>query len=255
MRIASWNVNGIRAVATKGFTESLEAIGADIIGIQEIKALKEQLGPEITDIPGYKSWFYSAEKKGYSGTALYSKIEPKSVEFGFGVEEFDHEGRVIKADFGDFVLFNIYFPNGGRGDDYVKFKLRFYDCFLDLVTELQKQGREVICCGDVNTAHKEIDLSNPKANSKVSGFLPEERAYMDKFADRGLIDTFRMLHPDKAEAYSWWSYKTFARDRNVGWRIDYFFVTEGLRSKVIESDMMSDVMGSDHCPIYLDLDI
>jgi exodeoxyribonuclease-3 len=180
---------------------------------------------------------------------------PCEVSYGLGTEEFDHEGRVIRADYGDFVLFNIYFPNGGRGDDYVKFKLRFYDCFLDLVTELQKQGREVICCGDVNTAHKEIDLSNPKANSKVSGFLPEERAYMDKFADRGLIDTFRMLHPDKAEAYSWWSYKTFARDRNVGWRIDYFFVTEGLRSKVIESDMMSDVMGSDHCPIYLDLDI
>ena len=218
MRIASWNVNGIRAVATKGFAESLEKIGADVIGIQEIKALKEQLGPEITDIPGYKSWFYSAERKGYSGTALYSKIEPKSVEFGFGVEEFDHEGRVIKADFGDFVLF-----------------------------------KEVICCGDVNTAHKEIDLSNPKANSKISGFLPEERAYMDKFIERGLTDTFRMLHPDDKECYTWWSYKTAARERNVGWRIDYFFTTDGLNSRVKESNMMTDIMGSDHCPIYLDI--
>ena len=190
MRIASWNVNGIRAVATKGFAESLEKINADVIGIQEIKAMREQLGPEITDIPGYKSWFYSAERKGYSGTALYSKIDPISVDFGFGVEEFDHEGRVIKADFGDFVLYNIYFPNGGRGDDFVKFKLRFYDCFLDQVDELKAKGKEVICCGDVNTAHKEIDLSNPKANSKISGFLPEERAYMDKFIERGLTDTF-----------------------------------------------------------------
>ncbi|WP_034449955.1 exodeoxyribonuclease III [Butyrivibrio sp. AE2032] len=253
MRIASWNVNGIRAVATKGFAESLEKIGADVIGIQEIKAMRDQLGPEITDIPGYRSWFYSAERKGYSGTALYSKIEPVSVEFGFGVEEFDHEGRVIKADFGDFVLYNIYFPNGGRGDDFVKFKLRFYDCFLDQVDELKAKGKEVICCGDVNTAHKEIDLSNPKANSKISGFLPEERAYMDKFIERGLTDTFRMLHPDDKECYTWWSYKTAARERNVGWRIDYFFTTDGLNSRVKESNMMTDIMGSDHCPIYLDL--
>ena len=177
MRIASWNVNGIRAVATKGFEESLRKIDADVIGIQEIKALREQLGPEITDIPGYKSWFYSAERKGYSGTALYSRIDPVSVEFGFGVEEFDHEGRVIKADFGDFVLFNIYFPNGGRGDDYVKFKLKFYDCFLDQVDALKAKGKEVICCGDVNTAHKEIDLSNPK---------PIQR-FPDSFPKNGLI--------------------------------------------------------------------
>ena len=169
------------------------------------------------------------------------------------MEEFDHEGRVIKADFGDFVLFNIYFPNGGRGDDFVKFKLRFYDCFLEQVKELQAQGREVICCGDVNTAHKEIDLSNPKANSKISGFLPEERVYMDHFAEAGLIDSFRMLYPDKAEAYSWWSYKTFARERNVGWRIDYFFVTEGISKIVAESTMMTGIFGSDHCPIYIDL--
>ena len=255
MRIVSWNVNGIRAVAGKGFAESVAKMDADIVGVQEIKATVDQLSPEITDMAPYKSYFYSAERKGYSGTGLYTKKEPLEISYGLGTEEFDHEGRVIRADYGDFVLFNIYFPNGGRGDDFVKFKLRFYDCFLDLVTELQSQGREVICCGDVNTAHKEIDLSNPKANSKVSGFLPEERVYMDKFAERGLIDTFRMLHPDKAEAYSWWSYKTHARERNVGWRIDYFFVTEGLRSKVKESEMMSDVMGSDHCPIYLDLDI
>lgn len=255
MRIVSWNVNGIRAVAGKGFADSVKAMDADIIGIQETKAQIDQLGPGITQLDGYKSWFYSAERKGYSGTALYSRIEPLDVSFGLGTDEFDHEGRTICADFGKFVLFNIYFPNGGRGDDYVKFKLRFYDCFLDRVRDLESKGREVICCGDVNTAHKEIDLSNPKANSKISGFLPEERVYMDHFAEAGLTDTFRMLYPDKPECYTWWSYKTAARERNVGWRIDYFFATKGLLPNVKESNMMSDVMGSDHCPVYLDLNI
>ena len=253
MRIVSWNVNGIRAVAGKGFAETVKAMNADIIGIQETKAQIDQLGPEITQLEGYKSWFCSAERKGYSGTALYSAIEPENVTFGLGTDEFDHEGRTICADFGKFVLFNIYFPNGGRGDEYVKFKLRFYDCFLDRVRELESRGREVICCGDVNTAHKEIDLSNPKANSKISGFLPEERVYMDKFAEAGLTDTFRMLYPDKKECYTWWSYKTAARSRNVGWRIDYFFATKGLLPNVSESNMMSGVMGSDHCPVFLDL--
>ncbi|MCR4775896.1 MAG: exodeoxyribonuclease III [Saccharofermentans sp.] len=253
MRIVSWNVNGIRAVANKGFAETVKAMDADIIGIQETKAQIEQLGPEITQLNGYKSWFYSAERKGYSGTALYSRIEPEDVTFGLGTDEFDHEGRTICADFGKFVLFNIYFPNGGRGDDFVKFKLRFYDCFLDRVRELESKGREVICCGDVNTAHKEIDLSNPKANSKISGFLPEERVYMDHFAEAGLTDTFRMLYPDKPECYTWWSYKTAARERNVGWRIDYFFATKGLLPEIKESNMMSGVMGSDHCPVFLDL--
>jgi exodeoxyribonuclease-3 len=253
MRIVSWNVNGIRAVAGKGFADSVMAMDADIIGIQETKAQIDQLGPEITELEGYKSWFYSAERKGYSGTALYSRIEPVDVTFGLGTEEFDHEGRTICADFGKFVLFNIYFPNGGRGDDFVKFKLRFYDCFLDRVRELESKGREVICCGDVNTAHKEIDLSNPKANSKISGFLPEERVYMDHFAEAGLTDTFRMLYPDKPECYTWWSYKTAARSRNVGWRIDYFFATKGLLPDIKESNMMSDVMGSDHCPVFIDL--
>lgn len=255
MRLVSWNVNGIRAIAGKGFTDIIKGMDADIIGIQETKAQPDQLGPEITDIPGYRSWFCSAERKGYSGTALYIRdgLEPKEVTFGLGDPKFDTEGRTIRADFGDFVLFNIYFPNGGRGDEYVKFKLEFYDCFLQRVKELTDAGRNVICCGDVNTAHREIDLSNPKANSKISGFLPEERVYMDTFASFGLIDTFRLLYPDKPECYTWWSYKTRARERNVGWRIDYFFATEGLKDRIAASDMMSDIMGSDHCPIFLDL--
>ena len=255
MKFISWNVNGIRAVAGKGFADILKTLSPDVMCIQETKANIEQLSDDIINIGDYKSWFYSAERKGYSGTAVYSRIEPKSVKFGLGTEKFDHEGRSICLDFGDYVLYNIYFPNGGRGDEYVKFKLEFYDCFLDLVDEHLKNGQQVICCGDVNTAHKEIDLSNPKANSKISGFLPEERAYMDIFAQRGLTDTFRMLYPDKTEAYSWWSYKTKARERNIGWRIDYFFVTDGLKDKVRESDMLSDIMGSDHCPILLDIDL
>lgn len=255
MKIISWNVNGIRAVAGKGFKDVLLENAPDIMCIQETKANIDQLSEEITKIGDYKSYFYSAERKGYSGTAVYTKLEPKNIEYGFGVDKFDHEGRSIMLDFGSFVLYNIYFPNGGRGDEYVKFKLEFYDCFLDRVQKHLKDGIQVICCGDVNTAHKEIDLSNPKANSKISGFLPEERAYMDIFEQKGLTDTFRMLYPDKAEAYTWWSYKTKARERNVGWRIDYFFVTDALRSKVKESNMLSDIMGSDHCPIFIDIDL
>ena len=254
MNIISWNVNGIRAVSTKGFADIVKDLNPDILCIQETKAQPEQLGPEITDIEGYKSYFYSAERKGYSGTAVYTKLEPLSVSYGLGTDKFDHEGRTIKMEFDDFILYNIYFPNGGRGDEYVKFKLEFYDCFLDLVQQHLKDGKNVICCGDVNTAHKEIDLENPKANSKVSGFLPEERAYMDIFAQKGLIDSYRMLYPDKEKAYTWWSYKTKARERNVGWRIDYFFITEGLKDKVSDSVILSDVMGSDHCPIQLLLD-
>ena len=255
MRLVSWNVNGIRAIAGKGFADIVKSMDADIIGIQEIKATEDQLGDEIKCLEGYKSVFYSAERKGHSGTALYTRIEPREIVYGLGTEEFDHEGRVIRADYGDFILYNIYFPNGGRGDEFVKFKLRFYDCFLEQVRNFEASGRQVICCGDVNTAHKEIDLSNPKANSKISGFLPEERVYMDHFREAGLVDTFRMLYPDKPECYTWWSYKTRARERNVGWRIDYFFATEGLTPLIKESNMMGDIMGSDHCPIYLDLDI
>ena len=249
-KFISWNVNGLRAVAAKGFADIFEELDADFFCLQETKLQAGQIDLEFL---GYTSYWNYADKKGYSGTAIYTRHTPLSVSYGIGVDEFDHEGRVIKADFGDFVLFNIYFPNGGRGDEFVKFKLRFYDCFLDQVDALKAQGKEVICCGDVNTAHKEIDLANPKANSKISGFLPEERAYMDKFIERGLTDTFRMLHPDDKDCYSWWSYKTFARERNVGWRIDYFFTTEGLNSRVKESNMMTDIMGSDHCPIFLDI--
>ena len=253
MRLVSWNVNGIRAVAKKGFHESFEKMGADILCLQETKAHREQLTEDLLQINGYKEYFHSAEKKGYSGTAVYSKKEPLSVSFGLGEDIFDHEGRTIEMDFGEFVLYNIYFPNGGQGPERLSFKLAFYDCFLEKVKKQIEEGKNIIVCGDVNTAHKNIDLSNPAANAKISGFMPEERAYMDAFSETGLIDSYRMLYPDKEEMYTWWSYKTFARSRNVGWRIDYFFITEALRARVIESGMLSEVEGSDHCPIFLDL--
>lgn len=251
MRLISWNVNGIRAVAQKGFLESFFSFDADIICLQETKANPDQYPPEAAEIPGYRGYFHAAERKGYSGTALYTRKAPLSVTFGLGEDRFDHEGRTIRADYGDFILYNIYFPNGGQGPERLAFKLAFYDLFLEIVGAEIEAGRQVIVCGDVNTAHREIDLSNPAANSKISGFLPEERAYIDKFIETGLVDTFRMLYPDVKEKYSWWSYKTFARDRNVGWRIDYFFTDEALAERVADAGMLSDVMGSDHCPIFL----
>lgn len=253
MRLISWNVNGIRAIAQKGFAESMFSFDADIVCLQEIKAQEDQIPPELRQIPGYSAYFHGAERKGYSGTAVYTRKAPVSVSFGLGEDRFDHEGRTIEMDFGDFILYNIYFPNGGQGDERVKFKLEFYDCFLAKVGRQMDEGRSIIVCGDVNTAHREIDLSNPSANSKISGFLPEERAYMDLFAQKGLVDTFRLLYPDKKEMYTWWSYKTFARGRNVGWRIDYFFTDEVLSERVIDSGMLSDIEGSDHCPIFLEI--
>ena len=253
MRLVSWNVNGIRAVAKKDFLEKFSAFDTDILCIQETKAHVEQLTEDILQVNGYTSHFHSGDRKGYSGTAIYTKKEPRSISYGLGEDRFDHEGRTIEADFGDFILYNIYFPNGGQGPERLAFKLAFYDCFIKKVSAQMKDGRNVIVCGDVNTAHKEIDLSNPKANAKISGFMPEERVYMDKFADIGLVDTYRMLHPDTEKMYTWWSYKTQARSRNVGWRIDYFYVSESMRDKVKDAGMYTDVEGSDHCPIFLEI--
>jgi len=253
MKLISWNVNGIRAVAKKGFAESLSSFDADIICLQETKAHLDQLDPEIVNVPGYRSYFHSADRKGYSGTAVYSRIEPVSVSFGIGEDRFDHEGRTIEMNFGDFVLYNVYFPNGGQGPERLQFKLDFYDCFLKRVTGQMAEGMNVIICGDVNTAHREIDLANPAANANISGFMAIERVYMDLFAQKGLVDSYRMLYPDKDKMYTWWSYKTFARNRNVGWRIDYFFVSESMRDRVLDSGMLSEIEGSDHCPIFMEL--
>jgi exodeoxyribonuclease-3 len=254
IRMLSWNVNGLRAAYKKGFKEWFAEAGPDILCLQETKSLREQLPGDLQSIEGYQAHFSSAEKKGYSGVALYTKRAPNHVETGFGVEEFDSEGRIIIAHYDEFALFDIYFPNGRRSVDRLEYKMRFYDAFLEAADRLKGEGRGIVVCGDVNTAHKEIDLARPGPNSNISGFLPEERAWMDELVDHGYLDTFRMFS-DESEHYTYWDQMTRARDRNVGWRIDYFFVSEGLACQVRDAFILSDVMGSDHCPIGIDLDV
>ncbi|MHC1593577.1 MAG: exodeoxyribonuclease III [Methermicoccaceae archaeon] len=252
LSILSWNVNGLRAVYKKGFLDWLLKAEPDILCVQETKATEEQLPSRLKAIDGYNMYLSSAERKGYSGVALYSKIEPKSIKRGFGIERFDSEGRVLIADYEDFVLFNVYFPNGKASQERLDYKMEFYDAFLSYVDELKSRGKKIVVCGDVNTAHKEIDLARPKQNEEVSGFLAEERAWIDRFLSHGYVDTFRAFNGQPAQ-YTWWSFKTRARERNVGWRIDYFFVSENLMEDVKSAYILSDVKGSDHCPIGIDI--
>jgi exodeoxyribonuclease-3 len=251
-RILSWNVNGIRAAYKKGFVHWLPKENPDIICIQETKAMKEQLPVDLINVGTYKSFFSSAERKGYSGVATYSKSEPVSVANGIGIKKFDSEGRFIITDFDDFLLFNIYFPNGKAKKERLQYKMDFYDSFLKHLKKLKKQGKKIVVCGDVNTAHKEIDLARPKENAKISGFLPEEREWIDKLLAAGFIDTFRVFN-DKGDNYTWWDMMTRARDRNVGWRIDYFFISENLSGNLKSATILPDVMGSDHCPVGIEL--
>jgi exodeoxyribonuclease-3 len=253
MRLISWNVNGIRAVHKKGlFLDWLESEQPDVLCLQETKAHEVQLPGALTEVAGYHSWFSTPERKGYSGVALYTKQEPRSVSFGLGVERFDNEGRTVVADFDDFVLLGIYFPNGKRSADRLRYKMEFYDAFLDYVEKLRREGRNVVVCGDVNTAHKEIDLARPKENEKISGFLPEERAWMDTFLEQGYVDTFRQFNQEPNN-YSWWDTMTRARERNVGWRIDYFFSDADFASNLTDGFILPDVMGSDHCPVGIEI--
>ncbi len=254
IRIISWNVNGIRAADRKGFLDWLIETKADIVCIQETKAHPDNLRKELLSPDGYKTFWAAAEKKGYSGVGVFTKISPSFVSYGLGQKEFDVEGRVIMLDYGKFILFNIYFPNGGAGNKRVPFKLRFYDCFLEKVNKLKAEGKRLVICGDVNTAHQEIDLARPKENEKNTGFLPEERAWITKFIKNGYIDTFRYFNKEGGH-YTWWDYKTKARNRDIGWRLDYFFVSDNLIEQVKASKILKDVMGSDHCPIELLLDI
>ena len=254
MQILSWNVNGLRAAAKKdGFEDFLNA-GADIFCLQETKAMPEQLPDNVRDIKGFHSYFSSSEiKKGYSGVALYSKIEPERVSYGMGIEKFDVEGRLITGFFKDFVVIGVYFPNGGIGPERLAYKLDFYDAFLEYIERLREGGNKIIFCGDINTAHEEIDLARPKENSQNTGFLPEERAWLDEVVAAGYIDTFRHFNPDKREAYSYWDMKTRARDRNVGWRIDYFFISPELEGRLKKAFILGNIFGSDHCPIGIEL--
>jgi exodeoxyribonuclease-3 len=256
MKLISWNVNGIRAAEKKGFVNWLTASAADVVGVQEIKAFASQLSDGLRNPAGYRTEWVSAEKAGYSGVGVFvsSKLNLNKVTAGLGDPEFDRDGRTIICDFDKFTLFNIYFPNGGRGPEYVTHKIAFYRKFLDVLRRYQTVKRPVVVTGDVNTAFAEIDLARPKDNAKTSGFLPEERSALGEFFDAGLIDTFRLKHPD-AQRYSWWDQRTGARAKNVGWRIDYFFVTPDLKDRITDADIHEDVQGSDHCPISLVLNI
>jgi exodeoxyribonuclease-3 len=252
MRLVSWNVNGIRAIERKGFFDWFEKTRPDAVCLQETKARPDQLSPALLHPSGYEAYWNSAEKKGYSGTVTYARVSPITAITNFGERLLDEEGRMVMLEFDRFYLFNVYFPNGGRGMHRVEYKLRFYDRFLELMESFRKK-KPIVMCGDLNTAHKEIDLAHPKENSKHSGFLPEERAWIDRIIKRGYVDTFRMFHQEGGR-YSYWDMTTRARQRNVGWRIDYFFVSEELRTNILGADIHEDVMGSDHCPVSLKLE-
>jgi len=252
MRILSWNVNGIRAADKKGFYNWFKKDQPDILCLQEIKAMEEQFPPHLRNTPNYNVYVRSAERKGYSGVATYAKEKPIDVKTGFGIEKFDDEGRILITEYPGFVLFNIYFPNGKRDQERLDYKLDFYDTFLAYADNLKAEGKNIVVCGDFNTAHKEIDLARPKENEKISGFLPIERAWIDTFIDHGYVDTFRYFNKEPGQ-YSWWDMKTKARERNVGWRIDYFFVNKEFISKVKNAFIMKDVMGSDHCPVGIEI--
>lgn len=251
MKIISWNVNGIRASHKKGAFQAALLLNADILGIQETKSTPDQLSKEILQPVGYHAYFDSSkERKGYSGVAMYTKVEPKKVEYGLGEESFDTEGRCLTLHFETFVCVTAYFPNGGRDEEHFQFKLKYYDKFLKHVQKLEKKYKHVIFCGDLNVAHNEIDLARPKENAKQIGFLPVERAWVDGVIDAGFIDTFRTKHPTEVR-YSWWDQKTGARARNVGWRIDYVFVSSSLKDSVKEATILDDFLGSDHAPVSL----
>lgn len=251
MRLVCWNVNGLRAIHKKGFLDFLREDEPDILCVQEVKADMDQLPEDLVHGTGYHFYLSTPdlkEDKGWSGVGLYSRIEPRKVEHGFGAGRFDSEGRTILAHYDDFVLMNIYFPNGKASKERLEYKLDFYEAFLKRVGKFVRSGREVVVCGDVNTAHKEIDLARPKENGKISGFLPQERTWLDRFEDAGLIDTYRVFDPSP-NRYTWWDIKTRARERNVGWRIDYFYITPGLRKRLKDAFILSQVQGSDHCPV------
>lgn len=259
MKIISWNVNGIRACYKKGAFHNLLALDADIIGIQETKSTPDQLPEDVLSPFGYHAYFDSAkERKGYSGVAVYTKIEPMKVEYGLGDEVYDTEGRCLTLHFDDFAFVTAYFPNGGRDADHFTFKLAYYEKFLAHVQKLEKEYGNVIFCGDINVAHNEIDIARPKENANSIGFLPVERSWVDRVIDAGFIDTFRALHGEEVR-YSWWDQKTRARERNVGWRIDYIFVSESLgeslTSSSVKATILDDFLGSDHAPVVLECEI
>lgn len=248
MKLITWNVNGLRACMNKGFADFMTAAGADIVCVQETKMQREQAS---FDFPGYHEYWNSAVKKGYSGTAVFSKTEPLSVTYGLGQEEHDQEGRVITAEYPDFYLVNVYTPNSQRGLTRLEYRMQWEDVFQDCCAGLARK-KPVIVCGDLNVAAQPIDLKNPDSNHKNAGFTDEERAKFQQFLDHGFVDSFRSLYPDKEGAYTWWSYMFKARERNAGWRIDYFLVSQNGKDRIQDVIIHNEVMGSDHCPVELE---
>lgn len=257
MKIYSFNVNGLRAIAKKGFFEWVIKEQPDILLIQETKLQEDQLTDDLKNIEGYVSYFSSAEKKGYSGTGAYIKKELSekviNISHGVSIPKFDNEGRFLIIEFPFMKIYNIYFPNGQMNDDRLAYKLEFYDECLKLWNREVAMGKDILVSGDYNTAHKDIDLKNPKSNAKRSGFLPIERAWIDSFIEHGFVDTFRAMNPEKIE-YSWWSYRFNARKNNAGWRIDYHFVNERLYPKVKDAAILTEITGSDHCPVMVEIE-
>lgn len=251
MKLISWNVNGLRAAVTKGFMESFEKLDADMFCLQETKLQPHQIELEL---PGYEQYWNSAVKKGYSGTALFTRVKPLNVTNGIGIEEHDQEGRVITAEYDNFYLVTCYTPNSQRELARLEYRMTWEDAFRAYLLELDAK-KPVILCGDLNVAHNEIDLKNPKTNRRNAGFTDEEREKMTELLDAGFTDTFRKLYPDVTDAYSWWSYMGKARDRNVGWRIDYFITSAHLDKDIVEAKIHPDIFGSDHCPVELEINL
>ncbi|MDE6435521.1 MAG: exodeoxyribonuclease III [Lachnospiraceae bacterium] len=251
MRLVSWNVNGIRACVGKGFMDFFHGIDADIFCIQESKMQEGQL---TLDMPGYHQYWNYAEKKGYSGTAIFTKQKPISVRNGIGIEEHDHEGRVITLEFEKFFMVTVYTPNSQNELARLDYRMTWEDAFLAYLKKLEEE-KPVIVCGDMNVAHKEIDLKNPKTNRKNAGFTDEEREKFSNLLKNGFIDTFRYFYPEQEEIYSWWSYRFKAREKNAGWRIDYFLVSECLKDALKDAKILTEIMGSDHCPVELEMEL
>lgn len=247
MKLISWNVNGLRAVAGKGFADIFEGLDADCVCLQETKL---QAGQIDMDFPGYESFWNYADRKGYSGTVTYTRKSPLSVRYGIGIDEHDHEGRTVTLEFKDFFLVNVYVPNSQDGLKRLDYRMRWEDDFRRYLHSLQSEGKGVVVCGDMNVAHNEIDLKNPSTNHFNAGFSDEERAKMSALLDSGFIDSWRFQHPDEVK-YSWWSYRMAARERNVGWRIDYFLCSSSLEDRIVSTEIHNGIFGSDHCPVEL----
>ena len=256
MRIISYNVNGVRSAMNKGFVDWLKTDPADVVCLQEIKADQADIDVAALEALGFHTYWCPAQKKGYSGVGILTKRKPDHVEYGCHLEQSDYEGRVIRADFGDTTLINAYFPSGTMGDLRQTYKYQWLDEFLGYLEGLRKKRSRLVICGDYNIAHREIDIHNPKGNHKTSGFLPEERAWMDKFISHGYVDTFRFIHPERTGSYSWWSQRfPSVRESNKGWRIDYITVTDAVKDHIKDADILPHIKHSDHCPIYADIQL